>query len=145
MGVTTLCPDDRATRKKRRFVFMSAENEKLVTEFCQSWSRKKVDEILSYLTDDCFYHNIPMEPCVGQAAIRKFIEPFMKEADTVQFEIKHTTSAGNVVMNERVDRFVMGTKKLELPVAGVFEVRNGKISAWRDYFDLTTFNKQMTG
>jgi limonene-1,2-epoxide hydrolase len=122
---------------------MSAENEKLVTEFCQSWTQKNVDKILSYLTDDCFYHNIPMEPCVGKAAIRKFIEPFMKDADTVNFEIKHTTSAGNVVMNERVDRFVMGPKKIELPVAGVFEVNGGKISAWRDYFDLTTFTKQM--
>jgi limonene-1,2-epoxide hydrolase len=131
--------------EKRRNAFMSVENEKLVTDFCQSWSRKNVDEILGYLTDDCFYHNIPMEPCVGKAAVRKFIEPFMKDADTVQFEIKHTTSAGNVVMNERVDRFVMGAKKLELPVAGVFEVRNGKISAWRDYFDLASFNKQMGG
>lgn len=122
---------------------MSAENEKLVTDFCQSWTRKNVDEILSYLTDDCFYHNIPMEPCVGKAAIRKFVEPFMKDADTVNFEIKHTTSAGNAVMNERVDRFIMGPKKIEIPVAGVFEIRGGKISAWRDYFDLATFTKQM--
>ena len=38
---------------------MSAENEKLVTDFCQSWTRKNLDEILSYLADDCFYHNIP--------------------------------------------------------------------------------------
>jgi len=122
---------------------MSAENEKLVTDFCQSWSRKNVDEVLNFLTDDCFYHNIPMEPCVGKAAIRKFIEPFLKDADTVSFEIKHTTSAGNAVMNERVDRFVMGPKKIELPVAGVFEIRGGKIAAWRDYFDLATFTKQM--
>ena len=124
---------------------MSAENEKLVTDFCLSWSRKSVDEVLSYLTDDCFYHNIPMEPCVGKAAIRKFIEPFLKDAQSAVFEIKHTTSSGNVVMNERVDRFEMGAKKIELPVAGVFEVQNGKISSWRDYFDLTTFTKQMGG
>jgi limonene-1,2-epoxide hydrolase len=122
---------------------MSAENEKLVTDFCVSWSRKNVDEILSYLTDDCFYHNIPMEPCVGKVAIRGFVGPFLKDAESAVFEIKHTTSAGNVVMNERVDRFVMGPKKIELPVAGVFEVKNGKISAWRDYFDLTSFTKQM--
>jgi limonene-1,2-epoxide hydrolase len=37
----------------------------------------------------------------------------------------------------------MGPKKIELPVAGVFEIRGGKISAWRDYFDLTSFTKQM--
>jgi limonene-1,2-epoxide hydrolase len=124
---------------------MSAENEKLVTDFCQSWARKNLDEVLGYLADDCFYHNIPMEPCVGKTAIRAFLEPFLKESDSVDFEIKHTTSAGNVVMNERVDRFVMGPKKLELPVAGVFEVLNGKIASWRDYFDLETFNKQMQG
>ena len=122
---------------------MSAENEKLVTDFCVSWSRRNVDEVLSYLTDDCFYHNIPMDPCVGKAAVRAFVEPFLKNAESAIFEIKHTTSAGNVVMNERVDRFVMGPKKIELPVAGVFEVRDGKIAAWRDYFDLTSFTKQM--
>ena len=77
---------------------MSAENEKLVTDFCQSWTRKNLDEILSYLADDCFYHNIPMEPCVGKAAIRAFLEPFIKDADTIDFEIKCTTSAGNAVM-----------------------------------------------
>jgi limonene-1,2-epoxide hydrolase len=124
---------------------MSAENEKLVTDFCQSWSRKNVEDILSYLTDDIFYHNIPMEPMVGKAAVRKFVEPFLKDAESAVFEIKHTTSAGNVVMNERVDRFVMGPKKIELPVAGVFEVRNGKIAAWRDYFDLESFTKQTGG
>jgi limonene-1,2-epoxide hydrolase len=122
---------------------MSAENEKLVTDFCQSWSRLNVEEILGYLTEDCFYHNIPMEPCVGKAAVRKFVEPFLKDAQSAKFDIKHTTSAGNVVMNERVDSFVMGPKTIELPVAGVFEVRDGKIAAWRDYFDLASFTKQM--
>jgi limonene-1,2-epoxide hydrolase len=122
---------------------MSAENEKLVTDFCAAWSRLNTDEVMSYLTEDCFYHNIPMEPWVGHAAIRKFVEPFLKNATSAKFEIKHTTSAGNVVMNERVDSFVMGPKTISLPVSGVFEIRDGKISAWRDYFDLATFQKQM--
>jgi limonene-1,2-epoxide hydrolase len=47
-----------------------------------------------------------------------------------------------VVFNERIDVFQMGGKKVELPVAGVFVVTNGKISAWRDYFDLASFTKQ---
>ncbi len=124
---------------------MSAENEKLVTDFCAAWSKLNVDEILGYLTEDCFYHNIPMEPLVGHAAIRGFAEPFLKDAQSAVFEIKHTTSAGNVVMNERVDTFVMGPKTISLPVAGIFEITAGKISAWRDYFDLESFTKQMGG
>ena len=81
----------------------------------------------------------------SKAAIRAFLGPFLKDAQSANFEIKHTTSAGNVVMNERVDHFAMGSKKIDLPVAGVFEIRNGKIAAWRDYFDLATFTKQMGG
>lgn len=122
---------------------MSAENEKLVTDFCNAWSTRNPDTILSYLSEDCFYHNIPMEPLVGHAAIRNFVEPFLKDAQSAEFEIKHTTSAGSVVMNERVDTFVMGPKTISLPVAGIFEITNGKIAAWRDYFDLESFNKQM--
>ena len=50
-----------------------------------------------------------------------------------------------VVINERVDRFNMGGRWVELPLAGVFEIKNGKIALWRDYFDLATFQKAMAG
>ena len=36
----------------------------------------------------------------------------------------------------------LGGKDIALPVAGVFEVRDGKIAAWRDYFDLATWQRQ---
>ncbi len=36
----------------------------------------------------------------------------------------------------------MQGKKASLPVCGVFEVRNGKIVAWCDYFDMQTWLKQ---
>ena len=53
--------------------------------------------------------------------------------------------SGDIVFTERVDRFQMGDKKVELPVAGVFEVRDGKIAAWRDYFDMPTWTRQTGG
>jgi limonene-1,2-epoxide hydrolase len=43
---------------------------------------------------------------------------------------------GDVVFTERVDRMSIGGNKVAVPVAGVFEVRDGKIAAWRDYFDM---------
>ncbi len=54
-------------------------------------------------------------------------------------------AAGSVVLTERLDRFVMGGKTVELPVAGVFEVSDGKITAWRDYFDMATWTRQTSG
>jgi limonene-1,2-epoxide hydrolase len=116
---------------------MSAENEKIVTDFCTAWSRMNIDEILGFMTDDAVYHNIPMPPAKGKTAIRAAVAGFLKMADGIEFKILHTASAGTLVMNERVDSFQFkGGKTGAIPVAGVFEVTGGKISAWRDYFDM---------
>ncbi|MFP5469010.1 MAG: limonene-1,2-epoxide hydrolase family protein [Alphaproteobacteria bacterium] len=39
---------------------------------------------------------------------------------------------------------MMGGQWLELPVMGVFEIKDGKITKWRDYFDLGQFQSQLT-
>jgi len=52
-------------------------------------------------------------------------------------------SRGNLVFTERVDRFTMNGRTVALPVAGVFEIRDGKIAAWRDYFDFATWQRQV--
>jgi limonene-1,2-epoxide hydrolase len=36
-----------------------------------------------------------------------------------------------------------GSEAMAARVMGIFEVENGKITAWRDYFDLADFQKQM--
>ena len=63
-------------------------------------------------------------------------------ADEIEAEIVHLAAHGNRVFTERVDRFRFGEKRVELPCAGVFEIRDGKIAAWRDYFDLATWQRQ---
>ncbi len=123
---------------------MPTDAEKVVTDFCNAWPRKNVDELLGFFTDDAVYHNIPMEPARGKAAIRAVINTFLPMAKSVQFKVLKSASAGNVVLNERVDVFDLGGgKTISLPVAGVFEVSGGKIAAWRDYFDMAMYTKQM--
>ena len=36
-------------------------------------------------------------------------------------------------------------KTISLPVMGIVEVHGGKITAWRDYFDLSQFASQLPG
>ena len=45
-------------------------------------------------------------------------------------------------MNERLDRFQLGGGWVEVPVAGLFVLRDGRIALWRDYFDLATYRRQ---
>ena len=123
---------------------MATDAEKVVTEFCNAWPRRNIDELLGFFTDDAVYHNIPVEPLRGKAAIRAGINTFLPGAKSIEFKVLKSACAGNVVFNERVDLFTLDNgKHLSLPVAGVFEVTGGKISAWRDYFDMQMYTKQM--
>ena len=47
------------------------------------------------------------------------------------------------MLTERIDVFRMGETTIELPVMGIFEVRDGLIAAWRDYFDLNQYMSQL--
>ena len=118
--------------------------EDVVRDFCNAFSRCKVEELLGFFSDDAVYHNIPIEPVKGKAAIEATLRQFIDPKGEAHFEIKHLASAGPTVLTERVDRFVLNGKRIELPVMGAFEVGpDGKIRAWRDYFDLAQFTKQL--
>ncbi len=121
---------------------MAAEPEGVVREFCAAWRRKHIEELLGFFTADAVYHNMPLEPLRGIDAIRETLAMFVTPAESIEFDLLHIASCGNVVFTERVDRFAMLGKTVALPVAGVFEIRDGKIAAWRDYFDMQTWVKQ---
>ena len=73
------------------------------------------------------------------------LDIFLKPSQAVEFEILNISSSGDVVLTERLDKFSMGGRNVELPVAEVFEVREGKIASWRDYCDLPTWTKHAGG
>ena len=123
---------------------MANEAEKVVADFCKAFERKNIEEIMGYFSDDAVYHNMPMEPAKGKDAIRKTINSFLPGSDKIQFKILHAASNGNIVFNERIDMFDIGEKRVELPVAGLFEIKGGKVSLWRDYFDMQSYMKQMS-
>jgi len=118
---------------------MGTSAERVVTDFLAAWERGNIDEIMSFFAADAVYHNIPVPAVRGAAAIREAFLGFAKLMDSIVIENLNVVGAGDVVFTERVDRFRSRTVSLDLPVAGVFEVRNGKIVAHRDYFDYQTW------
>jgi limonene-1,2-epoxide hydrolase len=77
--------------------------------------------------------------------IRRFCDEFARGAgvERMEFRVRNIVGEGSVVLTERVDVFVMPNVTVELPVMGTFEVRDGKIAAWRDYFDLNQYMTQL--
>ena len=70
--------------------------------------------------------------------MRAVLEPFFAPTLENEFKILSDAAAGPVVFLERLDRHRLADKWVELPVTGVFEVRDGQIVRWRDYFDTMT-------
>jgi limonene-1,2-epoxide hydrolase len=123
----------------------SKEPIEVVRAFCAAWSDGDIDALLAYFHDDAVYHNIPIDPVVGVDAIRATIQMFTGAVERLEFEVRNIAADGAIVLTERVDRFVLPAKTIELPVMGTFEIRDGKIAAWRDYFDLNQYMQQLPG
>ena len=113
----------------------------LIRRFCAAWATGDIAQIVAFFTDDAVYHNMPIQPIQGKDAIKGVIEQFMAPFERAEFEVTHIAGVGDVVLTERIDRF-FGAKPVALPVMGTFEVRDGKIAAWRDYFDLAAWARQ---
>lgn len=122
---------------------MSSQSQ-LVRSLIDAFNANDLDRIMSHFADDAVYHNIPVAPVAGQKAIREVVQGFMGMATRVDWQLRNLAQTdGGVVLTERVDRFHINGKWLELPVMGAFEVEGSKIKAWRDYFDMNQFQSQL--
>ena len=120
----------------------------VVRRFCAAWSDNLgATELAAFFTDDAVYHNIPMAPVTGRKAIENniasFIRPGAPGIESIQFRVVNIAANGPVVMTARVDVFKLPNKSFEVQVMGTFEISDGKIKAWRDYFDMNQFTSRM--
>ncbi|WP_020673278.1 limonene-1,2-epoxide hydrolase family protein [Amycolatopsis nigrescens] len=120
---------------------MSAvEHEQVVREFLAAMGPTPVDirsAVDRYLTDDCVWENPGSPVCRGKPEIFKLMP-----ADFARLEVRfrHLATVGDTVLAERVESMLRtdGTPiALNLKVMAAFELRGGRICAWRDYFDIT--------
>ena len=116
----------------------------IVNSFMKAASARNYDTATGFLAEDVEYQNMPLAPVTGHQAVRDTLDMLLAGAEDSEWVVQREAAAGNVVLNERTDRFLVAGRWLELPVAGVFELAGGKIVLWRDYFDLDTIMKQMS-
>ena len=117
----------------------------VVERFCAAFSAKDVDTIAGLLADDVVYHNVGMAPADGKEASLAMIQGFLDMSEGMSFEIHRISASGDSVLTERTDTFTINGAKAPIPVMGAFDLRDGLITGWRDYFDLGLTTKMMSG
>ena len=120
------------------------DNEAIVRDFITAWSRLNPSELASYFSEDGVYHNMPSEAVVGRDNIERFIAGFIRPWESTDWEVINLLADGDIVMVERLDKTVVAGSPVNLPCFGYFQLTNGEITLWRDYFDLTTYTTALT-
>lgn len=99
--------------------------------------------LADYFTSDCVYENVGLSKTVGAEQAIDFVDAFNAKMpfESMTVRLLHVVELHNIVMTERIDSFhnASGAVIFSLPVMGIFELADGKIAAWRDYFDASAF------
>jgi limonene-1,2-epoxide hydrolase len=119
------------------------ESVAFIRRFIEACVRADPDEFASYFTQDAIWWNSPWQPVKGRETIRETLRRGAQQMTALPWEIRHIIAEGDVVLTERVDHFLVGNKRISVPCMGIFELRDGKIAAWRDYWDLKQFEAQL--
>jgi limonene-1,2-epoxide hydrolase len=121
-------------------------SEEVVREFCALVSKRDVEVLRPLLDDEVVYHNIGMPATRGiEATLANLAGQWEMFSATYEWELRNLAVNGDTVLTERIDRVGPPGIVAPVPLMGVFEVRNGKIKDWRDYFDSALVGKLLGG
>jgi limonene-1,2-epoxide hydrolase len=110
-------------------------SDALIRDFIVAWERRDIPYIVDCLADDVVYHSIPLSPIVGKHAVSEWVASFAAKPPG-RLVVHHQVASHDVVMNERTDHITLNGRPVTLRICAVFEIADGRIKAWREYFDL---------
>ena len=118
------------------------DNAHTVEVFLDALEAQDIDGAGAVLDENLVYQNVGFPTIRGRARAMKLFRSMEGRAG---FEVKiHRIAVnGSSVLTERTDALVFGPVRLQFWVCGVFEVSDGRITLWRDYFDMFDFAKAL--
>lgn len=128
------------TTGKAGNVSTDIDNAHTVEVLLSALQAQDIDAAGAVLDESLVYENVGFPTIRGRARAMKLFRGMEGRA---RFEVKTHRIAvnGSTVLTERTDALVFGPVRLQFWVCGVFEVRDGRITLWRDYFDMFDFTK----
>lgn len=114
---------------------MSAiDNDTLVRDFLTAFNAQDADALAPFLTDDIVFTAYGDRPVEGRDAVLGLWKNILASFGQVRFETVHQAVNGDVVIAEQVHGLALpGGKLAPIMNMAIYELRDGKIAAWRDY------------
>ena len=119
--------------------------EAVVRRLCAAMSAQDLEAVRPLLSRSAVYHNVGMEPAVGVDASLDAVAAQFAMFDRIEFQVRNLAVTGTTVLTERVDVVSANGIEAPVPVMGAFEIHDGRIASWRDYFDVGLVGRLLSG
>jgi limonene-1,2-epoxide hydrolase len=110
------------------------ENTRTVEVFLNALQDADLETAGTALAEDLVYQNVGLPTIYGRKRAMKLLSS-LGGASGFEVKIHRIAADGAAVLTERTDALIFGPLRLQFWVCGVFEVHDGEITLWRDYFD----------
>jgi limonene-1,2-epoxide hydrolase len=117
-------------------VSTDVDNAHTVEVFLAALQDQDLDTAAAQLDDNLVYENVGYPTIRGRARAVKLFRGLQRPNLGFEAKIHRIAVNGATVLTERTDVLVIGPVRMQFWVCGVFEVHNGRITLWRDYFDM---------
>jgi limonene-1,2-epoxide hydrolase len=124
---------------------MADENKTATVQaILAAWSSSDPEAVASLFSTDGVFHCVMRQPIVGKEAFSRHLQNLQsfKPGNKVDIQVKHIGLIDGLVFTERLDRVLINGKQGEIPAVGIFEVKDGKVAQWREYFDQATLLRE---
>ncbi|MBV8928138.1 MAG: nuclear transport factor 2 family protein [Mycobacteriaceae bacterium] len=108
---------------------------RVVEGFLYAMQDKDWDTVAAAMDDNIVYHNVGTPIINGRHRALKFLRGLDRPGAGFEVKIHRIAVEATSVLTERTDVLIFGPFRMQFWVCGVFEVRDAKITLWRDYFD----------
>ena len=120
---------------------LTTDPARVVETFLYALRDKDYDAADDALDDDLVYQNVGLPTIRGRQRTMKLLGGLSRPNAGFDVKIHRIASEGSAVLTERTDVLSFGPFQAHFWVCGVFEVREGRITLWRDYFDFVDIVK----
>lgn len=108
-----------------------------------AWNALDAEAIGGLFAEDGTYQSMMKEPIAGRSTIQAHFAGVLEGATYLQLRLRNVAVNGNVVFLERLDVFTVNGKEGATPVVAVLEIADGKVKAWREYYDRADLLREM--
>lgn len=112
------------------------DNVTVINRALAALPRRDLATLTELFDDAIVYQNVGAPALRGKRMTLRLFGFMLRPGRELDVRVHRSAAGGSTVLNERTDLLRIGPLRLVFWAYGVFEVRDGRITLWRDYWSL---------